>query len=115
MQVLLENHIYWTALFDELEHNIAKDVYYTNFVAESNGDILLTAKTKTYHSVAEQLQIFQKADFVQSVEVSSASQSAEETVDEFAFETGELLGREKGLGEKTFQPAGAGDHVAVLR
>ncbi len=87
LQVLLENHIYWTALFDELEHNIAKDVYYTNFVAESNGDILLTAKTKTYHSVAEQLQIFQKADFVQSVEVSSASQSAEETVDEFAFET----------------------------
>src|ERR1035437_5282491 len=35
--------------------------------------------------------------------------------DELSFRAGELLGREKGLGEKTLQPAGADDHVAVLR
>jgi len=35
--------------------------------------------------------------------------------DELSFEAGELLGREKRLGEKTLQPAGAGDHVAVFR
>src|ERR1019366_395555 len=33
--------------------------------------------------------------------------------DELSFEAGELLGREEGLGEKAFQPTGAGDHLAI--
>src|ERR1019366_4734044 len=35
--------------------------------------------------------------------------------DELSLEAGELLRREEGLGEETLQPAGADDHLAVLR
>ena len=80
LQILLNNHIYWTQFLDKLEHHTVNDVYYTNFVAESNGNIVLSAKAKTYNNVAEQLLTFKESDFVDSVEINSASQAPEEVV-----------------------------------
>ncbi|MBT5337933.1 PilN domain-containing protein [Candidatus Falkowbacteria bacterium] len=85
LQILLNNHIYWTQFLDKLEHHTVKDVYYTNFVAQSNGNIVLSAKAKTYNNVAEQLLTFKESDFVDSVEINSASQAPEEVVEDLTF------------------------------
>lgn len=77
LQLLLKNHLYWTGFLDKLEHATAKNVLYTSLVAESGGgEVVLTATAKSYEDVAEQLLLFQQADFVESVEINSASQSA---------------------------------------
>jgi hypothetical protein len=74
LQTLLDNHVYWTVLFDKLEHNTADRVYYTNFSSIENGDIIITAVGPEYKDAAEQLAILQKADFVAGVEMNSYTQ-----------------------------------------
>lgn len=79
LKVMLKNHLYWTKLFDALEHHTAENVVYTNFAAEDAGKVLLSATAKSYADAGKQIYIFENADFVKNVEVSSASRS--ETAD----------------------------------
>ncbi len=80
LKILLDQHIYWTKFLGLLEHSTISDVYYVNFVADSNGDIILSAKAKTYNNVAEQLLVFQEADFIEQVEINSATKTQLENV-----------------------------------
>jgi len=80
MNVLLKHHIYWTKVFDFLEHNIAENVYFTNFSAENSGAAILTGAAKSYADVGKQLFIFENSDLVSSVAINSAAKK---------FKTGE--------------------------
>ena len=79
LQVMLKNHLYWTKLFDILEHHTAENVLYNSLVAEDSGRVLLAATAKSYADVAKQIFIFENADFVKGIEVSSAGRSTSET------------------------------------
>lgn len=82
LQVILKNHLYWTKLFDALEHNTAANILYSSFVAEDSGRVLLAATGKSYADAAKQIFIFENADFVKAVEVSSASRAVNETTEQ---------------------------------
>ncbi|MEK7159622.1 MAG: hypothetical protein AAB766_03945 [Patescibacteria group bacterium] len=82
LQVILKNHLYWTKLFDALEHSTAENVLYSSFVAEDSGRVLLAATAKSYADAAKQIFIFENADFVKAVEVSSASRSVNEATEQ---------------------------------
>ncbi len=71
---LQNGRIRWTVFLDHLERNISKGVYYTDLTADESGKVLLTARTKSYADVARQLEILENADFVEKVEINSASQ-----------------------------------------
>lgn len=82
MENLLGRHIHWTKVFKLLEQNTVDDVYFSNFAASQSGSLRLSATGKDYISVARQLVAFQKAtEFVQSVEINSASASGEKDAD----------------------------------
>jgi hypothetical protein len=86
---LLAAHLYWTKIFDLLEKNTVPDVYYTNFVAGSDGKIALSAVGKSFSSVAEQLTVFREAkDFVKEVSITGASAQIDPTgeIQEVNFE-----------------------------
>jgi Tfp pilus assembly protein PilN len=74
LKILLDNHVYWTQFLDLLEHNTVNNVYYTNFVAEAGGSIILTARAATYSDLANQLAVFEEAPFVETVEINGATQ-----------------------------------------
>ncbi|MBU1132563.1 hypothetical protein KKC32_04965 [Patescibacteria group bacterium] len=81
LEELLNSHVYWTKIFDALEHNTAENVLYTNFVAEDSGRILLSAVGNKYSDAAEQLYLFENADFAQSVEINSVTMMQPETAE----------------------------------
>ena len=71
---LLENHIFWTELFTLLEKYTVPEVYFTNFSADFEGNLILSANTSSYKNVARQLVAFQGADdLVKNVSITSAS------------------------------------------
>lgn len=72
---LLENHIYWTNFFSFLEKNIVADVYFSNLVGTSDGQIILTSIAKSYGAVSKQIVSFKTAEEMESVSISSASAS----------------------------------------
>lgn len=77
---LLTSHLYWTKFFGSLEKNTIPDVYYSNFVASSNGAVSLSAVSKNFSSVAEQLVSFEEAkDLVKEVNITSASAQIDPT------------------------------------
>jgi len=77
LQILLDNHIYWTAFLGQLEKVTLENVRYYNLVAETNGDILLSARAKKYEDAAIQLAALAKAEFVDTAEISSLTQTPE--------------------------------------
>ena len=80
----LETHLYWTKLFDYLEHHTLQDVYYTDFVAEDGKSLTLLARAPTYTDLAGQLLMFESADFVEFVDISGGnlvSQQAETVIE----------------------------------
>ncbi|MEA2065374.1 MAG: hypothetical protein U9O66_03730 [Patescibacteria group bacterium] len=71
---LLKNHIYCTNFLDILEEHTLTNVYYETLNADINGNVLISAMTDSFVSVAKQLIVFQQAeDFVESVEINSAT------------------------------------------
>ena len=75
LQVLLDNHVYWTAFLGQLEKVTIENVRYYNLVAETNGDILLSARAKKYEDAAWQLAALEQADFVETAEISALTQA----------------------------------------
>jgi hypothetical protein len=70
---MLDAHLYWTKLFDYLEHNTVSGVYYTDFVAEEGKSLSLLARAPTYRDLATQLVLLENADFVESVDISGGN------------------------------------------
>ncbi len=80
IKYLLATHFYWTKFFDLLEKNTIPNVYYTNFVASSDGAVSLSAVGKNFSSVAEQLVSFEEAkNLVKEVNITSASAQVDPT------------------------------------
>lgn len=75
----LDQHIYWTTFFAQLEKYTVPDVYYSNvFAGDINGQLTLEATGRDFSSVARQLLAFQQADdFVETVVINSASRVSE--------------------------------------
>ncbi len=74
---LLENHVYWTNFFNFLEKNIVADVYFSNLIGGSDGQIILTGVAKSYKAVGRQIISFRTAEEMENVFVSSASASVD--------------------------------------
>jgi len=73
IEIVLNNHIYWTNFFKALEESTLPNVYYKNLAATSNGAITLSAVTTDYLSVAKQLLVFQQdQEFIQDVKILGA-------------------------------------------
>jgi len=71
---LLNQHVYWTQFFSDLEKYTLPDVYYTNFSMSGQDKLVISAMGKDYNSVAGQLSVFQQAkDFVKAVSINSAA------------------------------------------
>jgi len=76
VEMLLNRHIYWTIVFEELEKHTIDDVYFMNFAADRDGRVVLSAVGVDYRSVARQIVAFEEANsFVVDVTVDSASMS----------------------------------------
>lgn len=75
---VIDEHVYWSKFFEKLEKYTIKDVYYTGAFSGSLGaSISLSALTKDFTSVAEQLVVFQNApDFLENVTITGAQKSA---------------------------------------
>ena len=73
---LLDGHIYWTQFFELLEKYTIEDVYYRSMIGNVTGSFVLSATAKNYEDVSRQIEVFRQADdFIESVEVSSATTS----------------------------------------
>ena len=59
---ILNNHVYWSEFFAELEKNTISDVTYINFTTSGNNSVTLSAIGKNYSALAKQLLAFQQAN-----------------------------------------------------
>jgi len=78
---LMDEHVYWTNFFVKLEEYTAENVYFISFSGDiTGGRVSLTARAASFLDVGRQLLVFQEAsDFLEEVEISGASISAEST------------------------------------
>lgn len=75
-QVLLDQHIYWSNLFDLLGRYTVDDVYYKDFAVSDFEKITLQAVGADFRSMARQLLVFSQAkDYIKDVKISSGSYS----------------------------------------
>ena len=71
---LLNGHVYLSKFFDKLEEHTSKEVFYNNFSMTGTEELTISAVSKDYQAIAEQLVAFQEADdFVQEVRINSAT------------------------------------------
>lgn len=77
---LLTQHIYWSKFFERLEKYTLDKVYYTNFAADTKGEISLPGIARgatiaeQYQTLAEQLEALRAAkDFIKDVRVGNLS------------------------------------------
>lgn len=75
-------HVYWSKLFSLLESSTIEGVSYIEFEALSEREILLTALSENYTDLANQIDIFDKAEFIESVDIDFASVHIDEETDE---------------------------------
>ncbi|MBI5076764.1 hypothetical protein HZB94_00060 [Candidatus Falkowbacteria bacterium] len=109
LKILLKNHLYWTKIFDFLEHNISANVYFTNFVAESKGNILLTGEVKSYSDIAKQLYIFENSELLKSAVVNSAGKKTNVGAGPSAGGLKDILAGK--LKENTLAPSASGEGI----
>lgn len=75
-KALLDDHLYWTHLFDGLETHTHSQVSYTGFSGGAGDSLTLKATAPSYNIAAKQLLIFQSAKgFASDVEISGISQT----------------------------------------
>jgi len=67
-------HVYWTNFFKFLEESTLVDAYYTSkFSGDSKGEYTFDVEVADYKSVADQIAVLQKNEFVTGVTVGSAN------------------------------------------
>lgn len=75
LDILLDQHIYWTNIFSFLEKNTIADVYFLNLVGQSDGSITMSAVAKSYKAMAKQIVAFREDEQTDKVFITSASAS----------------------------------------
>jgi len=71
---LLDNHIYWSKFFEKLEQHTSREVFYSNFSMAGTEKLTISATTKDYEAIAEQLVAFEEADdFIQDARITAAT------------------------------------------
>ena len=74
---VLDQHVYWTEFFSELEAYTMPNVKYVSFSGNVLGQISLQAVTDDFASVSRQVAVFEDADgFVERVNVTAASRGS---------------------------------------
>ena len=75
-QALLDQHIYWSNLFDLLERYTVDNVYYKDFIVSDFEKITLQAVGTDFRSMARQLLVFSQAkDYIKDVKISGGNYS----------------------------------------
>ncbi len=81
---LLDNHMYWTQFFENLEEVTHEDVYFAGFSMAGTESLSLSGYAPSYSVVAEQLVALQQADeFIAKAVINSAQATAGEEVEDF--------------------------------
>lgn len=70
---LLDNHIYWTNLFDFFEKNTINNVSYSGFRGDTKGIYDLAASGKSYHDISSQIFVFRKNQNVKTVKTNGGT------------------------------------------
>lgn len=68
---ILDNHIYWSNLFEFLEVNTLDTVYYTNLENNDSGEIVLYAVGESFEDLSRQFEIFESSNYVEKIKVDS--------------------------------------------
>lgn len=79
---LVGDHIYWTNLFALLEQNTLDNISYIEFQALSENEVMLTVLASDYTNLAKQVDVLDKANFTQSVDIDFARVGIDEETDE---------------------------------
>jgi len=74
---LLENHISWKDFLEKLEKETIPEVSYLDMAASTSGSINISATAKDYTSLARQMTVFQKVDWIKKLDITGASYSKE--------------------------------------
>lgn len=70
----LNEHVFWSDLFQMLESKTQTDVRFTSFTGDSGaGTVSLDAIGRSYRAVAEQIVLFEDADFVEQARTTAAA------------------------------------------
>ncbi|MBU2575937.1 hypothetical protein KKF64_02530 [Patescibacteria group bacterium] len=73
VEELLENHISWYSFLDKLEDETIPEVTYLSIAASSEGIMVITALAKDYTSLARQMTVFSRTEWIESLDITSAS------------------------------------------
>lgn len=87
-KTLLDNHVYWTNFFEFLEKNTIGEVYYTGgFSGNNKGQYSISAKTKNFNILAEQIKSLRENEKITDISVSSGDIKAadKESEEELGF------------------------------
>lgn len=87
LEALIENHIYWSKTFEEIEESTLKKAYFTRFTGDAAGKkITLSCQVPDFTQAAKQLSIFKENKKFTEVNVSSLSMGAEEGKSYLSFD-----------------------------
>lgn len=90
IDILLDNHVYWSNFFDWLEKNTISSVRYYGFSGEDDGNYYLEASTSNFRDISWQARVFLADPAVISVSINEGSgerdvESLEHNSDEIRF------------------------------
>jgi len=77
VEKLLDNHISWYSFLDKLENETIPEITYLDIAASSEGAISITALAKDYTSLARQMTVFSKVDWIKNLDITSATLTEE--------------------------------------
>lgn len=73
-KLLLDKHVYWTNFFYFLENKTIKDVYYNSgFSGKNDGKYVITAQTKNFSDILDQVSLLNNEKQVVEAKVTSGS------------------------------------------
>lgn len=102
VKFLLENHIYFTNFFSWLERNTLSTVSFNGFSGDLEGEYYLPGVAGSFAEVSWQANKIAESEFVDKVEILSASFSEEENKEDLEREAQAGQGQEDG--EKNTEP-----------
>ncbi len=75
---LLDNHIYWTNFFKFLEDITIPDVFYNGISFNNSGEYSLSARTKNFRTILDQVNIMRLNEYIKEVKVDGGEVSVAE-------------------------------------
>ena len=80
--LLLDQHVYWTNVFEFLENNLLSDVVITGaFTGDLSGEFKLAAQADSYNTIAKQIKILRLNKDITEVEVTGGTLNSVEDED----------------------------------